>query len=292
MDIALADVIKWINFPIIHIGETPVTLGGMGTAFLVFIGVLFVSQILQKTLSSQLEKRFKVSSGVSYAILRFSHYGVVIIGVVIAAQIVGINLGSLVIVFGFLSVGIGFGLQNITSNFISGLILLLERPVSVGDFVNVDGQIGRVLQINMRSTIIMTIDNIAIVVPNSKFVENNVTNWSIQDSKVRLHCPVGVAYGSDIAKVKEALIGVARAHPDVLESPEPEVRFLEFGNSSLDFELLAWTDEPKKQFLLKSQINFAIDEAFRKANVRIPFPQRDLHLQMTPALETLSGGSK
>ena len=196
------------------------------------------------------------------------------------------------VVFGFLSVGIGFGLQNVTSNFISGLILLVERPISVGDFVSVEGQVGKVLQINMRSTIIMTLDNLAIIVPNSKFVENNVINWSFQDTKVRIHCPVGVAYESDVAKVKETLLSVAKAHPDIVEYPSPEVRFLEFGSSSLNFDLLVWTDEANKQYLLKSQINYAIDEAFRKANIRIPFPQQDLYLQMTPAVQALAGLKK
>lgn len=289
MNLALEDVLKWINFPIIHVGDTPVTLGGLGTASLVFLGFLFVSHIIQKALSLQLEKRFKVSSGVSYAILRFIHYGVIVVGGIVASQIVGLNLGSLAVVFGFLSVGIGFGLQNVTSNFISGLILLVERPISVGDFVSVEGQVGKVLQINMRSTIIMTLDNLAIIVPNSKFVENNVINWSFQDTKVRIHCPVGVAYESDIAKVKETLLSVAKSHPDIVEYPLPEVRFLEFGSSSLNFDLLVWTDEANKQYLLKSQINYAIDEAFRKANIRIPFPQQDLHLQMTPAIQALAG---
>lgn len=286
------NIIKWANFPIIHIGDAPLTLGGMGTAFLVFICALMFSRILQKMLSAQLEKRFQLSPGVSYALLRFIHYGVVIIGVVISTQIVGLNLGSLAVVFGFLSVGIGFGLQNITSNFISGIILLIERPVSVGDFVNVDGQIGRVATINMRSTVIMTVDNVAIIVPNSKFVENNVINWTVQDTKVRMHCKVGVAYGSDISKVKEALLSVAREHKDVLNYPEPEVRFVEFGDSSLNFDLLAWTDEPRKQFLLQSDMNYGIDEAFRKHDIKIPFPQRDLHLQMTPAIESLINSKK
>lgn len=285
METTLEQVIKWINMPLVHFGTTPVTLGGLGGAIVVFLTALVMSRIVQNIFSARLAEKFKLSPGISYAILRFIHYGIVILGVVLASQIVGLNLGSLAVIFGFLSVGIGFGLQNVTSNFIAGLILLLERPISVGDFVNVEGQIGKVLHINMRSTIIMTLDNITIIVPNSKFIENHVVNWSIEDPKVRIHCPVGVAYGSDIAKVKQALSEVADSHPDVLKHPEPEVRFLSFGNSSLDFDLLVWTDNPQKQFLLQSQINYKIDEAFRRADIRIPFPQRDLHIQPSQALE-------
>ncbi len=190
--------------------------------------------------------------------------------------------------FGFLGVGIGLGLQNITSNFTAGLLLLIERPVAVGDFVNVEGQIGRVTDINMRATRIRTQDNIVIIVPNSKFVDNPVINWSIEDQRVRLHNPVGVAYGSDIQKVTEALMAVAVNHPDVLNSPEPEVRFLGFGNSSLDFDLLYWIDEPRTQFRVQSQINYQIDDAFRREGITIPFPQRDLHLKMGDAVDLLA----
>lgn len=290
MELSFENIIRWVNVPIIHIGGTPLTIGGVCAAMLVFTGSFIVSNIVRNALSVHLEKKFNFTSGMSYAVLRIIHYIVIILGFVVAAQIIGFNFGSLAVLFGFLSVGIGFGLQNITSNFISGLILLIERPISVGDFISVVDQVGRVVRINMRSTMIMTVDNVVIIVPNSKFVENNVINWSIEDSRVRIHCPVGIGYGSDVAKVKEVLINVAKDNPDVLEFPEPEVRFKSFGDSSLDFDLLIWTDEPKKQFLLTSNINFAIDEAFRKADIRIPFPQRDIHIQSTPVMENYIKG--
>jgi len=278
----------WVNAPIFYIGSTPVTLGGFGSALLVFIGALLVSSLTQRLVSAQMAKRFRLSSSVSYAIGRFLHYCILIFGVMLAAQCVGLNLGSLAVMFGFLGVGIGFGLQNVTSNFIAGLILLLERPVGVGDFVSVDDQVGRVRHISMRSTLIRTLDNVTIIVPNSKFIDHQVTNWSHSDPKIRIHCPVGVAYGSDIPKVKKILLAVADTHPDVLKLPKPDVYFQEFGNSSLNFDLLIWTDHPDRQFQLRSQINYAIDEAFQAADIRIPFPQRDLHLQMTPAIEQLA----
>jgi len=153
----------------------------------------------------------------------------------------------------------------------------------------VDGQIGRVTDIKMRSTVIQTLDNISIIVPNSKFIESPVTNWSYSNPMIRLHCPVGVAYGSDVSKVKSALLAVAGGEEQVLKSPAPEVRFISFGDSALNFELLVWTGNPESQFALQSRLNYAIDAAFREGDIRIPFPQRDLHLQLSPAVDKLAG---
>ncbi|MBU1043110.1 MAG: mechanosensitive ion channel [Candidatus Omnitrophica bacterium] len=285
---AFKEFVNILNIPIVNIGQTQVSLGGIFTAVFVFLVSLIISKLVQRALTNSMTKKLKLTAGMAYAVKRILHYVIVFFGAILAAQCVGLNLGSLAVVFGFISVGIGFGLQNVTSNFISGLILLIERPVSAGDFVSVENQMGRVANINMRSTTILTTDNISIIVPNSKFIENPVINWSYGDTRIRLHCPVGVAYGSDITKVRETLLQVAKENPDVLKKPEPEVRFLEFANSSLNLELLAWTDEPEKQFLLHSKINYAIDQAFRLADIKIPFPQRDINLQMTPAIEKIS----
>ncbi len=285
----LEKILEWVNFPLIKIGQVQITLGGLGTAFLTLVVFIFLAAFLQKSLSKRLTKRLKLNSGTAYALSRILQYFIIILGLILAAQIVGFNLGSLAVVFGFLSVGVGFGLQNITSNFISGLILLFERPIAVGDFVNVEGQIGKVIKISMRATLIRTFDNVTIIVPNSKFIENQVINWSHGDPKIRLHCSVGVAYGSNTTLVHETLLKVARDHESILQQPTPEVRFLEFGDSSLNFELLAWTAVPESQLQVISQLNFAIDQAFRDAGIQIPFPQRDLHLQMTPAVEQIAG---
>jgi potassium-dependent mechanosensitive channel len=287
----VSSLLRWVNEPLFFIGSTAVTLGGLGSALFVFIGALLISSMLQRVIVSRLSRRAGISAGISYAVGRILHYLIVLLGFVLAAQCVGLNLGTLAVVLGFLSVGIGFGLQNVTSNFISGVILLFERPISVGDFISVEQQVGTVNHIGMRSTQIRTLDNVSIVVPNSTFVENQVINWSRGDPRIRLHVPVGVAYGSDTGKVTQALLGVAAKHSDILSSPAPEVRFLSFGNSSLDFELLAWINKPEKQFVIHSQLNYAVDTAFREAGVTIPFPQRDLHVQLTPAIEKLSRSS-
>lgn len=284
----LEKISRLINSPFLHIGQTPVTLGGVASAIFVVMAAFFISAIVQRVFLKQVKQRFNLTSGMSYALSRFLHYGVVFLGVMLASQCVGLNFGSLAVMFGFLSVGIGFGLQNVTSNFIAGLILLLEQPISVGDFINVEGQIGKVVQINMRSSVIQTLDNISIIIPNSKFIENHVINWSHTDPQVRVHCPVGVAYGSDVELVRKTLLESAESSDGILKTPAPEVRFLKFGDSSLDFELLVWTDKPERQFLLRSQLNYLIDAAFRKADIKIPFPQRDLHLQLSPAIDLLA----
>jgi small-conductance mechanosensitive channel len=284
MENGLELFIKWINYPFVHIGNSAVTASGVFVSLMIVCVAVIVSGILQRIVETGLEKKFNLEQGLIYTIKRFLHYSIIILGVIVAAQTIGLNLGSLAVIFGFLSVGIGFGLQNITSNFISGLILLLERPVSVGDLIEVESRVGKVLKISMRSTIVMTLDNVAIIVPNSQLIESQVINWSMEDPRLRIHCPVGVAYGSDIPKVKEALFSVALNHPDVLKEPAPQVRFLEFGDSSLNFDLLIWIGNPVKKELIQSEINYAIDEAFRKAAITIPFPQRDVHVQTTPAI--------
>ena len=193
---------------------------------------------------------------------------------------VGIDLGSLALVAGAIGVGLGFGLQNILSNFISGLILLAERPIAIGDRVEVDGVAGRVRQINLRSTTVVTSDNISIIVPNSAFITSKVVNWSHGDPKVRLRLPVGVAYGTDPDRLKRVLLAVADAHPKALKDPAPTVLFEAFGDSALNFELAVWTAEmlatPRR---FRSELNFAVEKALRENDIEIPFPQRDLHLR-------------
>jgi small-conductance mechanosensitive channel len=186
-------------------------------------------------------------------------------------------------VAGALSVGIGFGLQNIVNNFVSGLILLFERPIKSGDFVTVGGVEGTVKQISIRSTEIETLDRQNVIVPNSELVSQQVTNWVLHDPHGRLQLLVGVAYGSDVDKVRDVLLDVAQGHPQVLtdgiSSPRPKVLFREFGDSALIFELRVWIRQIRRRFDVSSEINFGIERAFREAGIEIPFPQRDLHVK-------------
>jgi len=270
---------KILNFTLFEINRTPVTLTSILLFLLVLILFLVFSRILNRTLLKRVLARTSIEEGVRYNLLRISHYLIMIIGAVVAFQFVGINLGGLAVIFGLLSVGIGFGLQNVTSNFIAGLILLLERPIKVGDRVTVGDTEGDVLDINIRSTTIRTINNLAIIVPNSEFVSSNVINWSHGDPKVRLEILVGVSYNSDLDIVIRCLKEVAEEHPEVLKKPEADVLLMNFGDSSWNMKLRAWIHNPKRHPMVRSELNCNIVRKFRQNGVEIPFPQRDLHLK-------------
>src|SRR6202030_3687814 len=228
--------------------------------------------------------RFLVKSGLDrslqYAIAQIVSNLVLVIGIFIVLENTGIHLGALTVFAGAVGVGVGFGLQNIASNFISGLVILAERPITIGDRVEVAGVVGQVQQIRARSTVILTNDNIAMIVPNSKFIDSPVTNWTYSDPRVRFRVPIGVAYGSDVNKVREALIAAGRSNSHVLEDPAPSVFLNKFGESSIDFELVVWSREMShRPSRFKSDLNFAIEQKLREAGIKIPFPQRDLHIR-------------
>jgi small-conductance mechanosensitive channel len=228
--------------------------------------------------------RFLIKSGLDralqYAIAQIVSNLVLVVGLFIVLENTGINLGALTVFAGAVGIGIGFGLQNIASNFISGLVILAERPIAIGDRVEVAGVTGQVQQIRARSTVIVTNDNISMIVPNSKFIDSPVTNWTYGDPRVRFRVPIGVAYGSDVSKVREALIAAARTDLRVLEDPAPNVFLKQFGESSIDFELVVWSTEMShRPSRFKSDLNFAIEQKLREAGIEIPFPQRDVHIR-------------
>jgi small-conductance mechanosensitive channel len=228
--------------------------------------------------------RFLVHSGLDralqYAISQIVSNVVLVVGIFIVLENTGIHLGALTVFAGAVGVGVGFGLQNIASNFISGLVILAERPITIGDRIEVAGITGQVQQIRARSTVIMTSDNIAMIVPNSKFIDSPVTNWHYGDPRVRFRLPIGVAYGSDVNKVRDALIAAAREHQATLDDPPPNAYLEKFGDSTIDFELIAWSKEMShKPRRFKSDLNFLIEKHLREAGIEIPNPQRDLHIR-------------
>jgi small-conductance mechanosensitive channel len=244
------------------------------------LGVFWVSARTK----SFLFNRFLVNSGLDrslqYAISQIVSNIVLVVGVFIVLDNAGIHLGTLTVFAGAVGVGIGFGLQNIASNFISGLVILAERPITIGDRVEVAGVAGQVQQIRARSTVILTNDNITMIVPNTKFIDSPVTNWTYGDPRVRFRIPIGVAYGSDLEKVRNALVEVARENSHVLPQPEPTVFLETFGESSINLELVVWSKEmsyrPRR---FRSDLNFAIARKLREAGIEIPSPQRDLHFR-------------
>lgn len=281
MDMSLSRALEtfreYLNIQLFQLGEEPIT----PFAVLVFLVVVVLSFVVSKYSRHLFSRRYgeRLDAGVEYSIRRFLHYGVILLGVFIAFETVGIDLSSLTFILATLGVGIGFGLQNVTSNFISGLILLIERPIAVGDLVTVGEEIGTVQRINMRATEVRTVDNLDMIIPNSSFIEENVVNWAHGDDRLRLRVPIGVAYGTDAEKVRDVLLELAGDHDDVLEDPEPTVLFQEFDDSSLNFELRVWVPSPRYRLTVKSELNYRIQDQFEQHDIEIPFPQRDLHLR-------------
>lgn len=267
------------DFILFKIQDVGITISHFVVAIVAVIISLLISKVVRSALKKHLFKTFDIDTGLQYALLRFIHYIIVIIGLYIGLKTVNIPLGAIVGLFAVIGVGIGFGLQNLTSNFISGVILLLERPVKVGDRLEVNEVWGDVKRISLRTTLIETPDNIAIIVPNSKLLENEVINYSYGDPKIRLRIPVGIAYGSDCEKVTNLLVNVAEQNDRVLKNPAAKVWFSEFGDSSLNFILLCWIPNSSIKFDVRSELNYAIDRVFREQQIEIPFPQHDLHLR-------------
>lgn len=220
-----------------------------------------------------------IDRGISHALNTVLHYMMIALAGLLIIEVFGIGSDSIKWFAGFIGIGVGFGMQTIVNNLASGIILLAERPIKPGDRVKVGEHEGEVTKISVRATTIRSQDNIETIVPNADFVGKEVVNWSYSDPNVRVHVPVGVAYGSDVRLVKDALQTVARNHRLVLKRPAPEVRFVSFGDSSLDFELLAWVSYPFLIPRIHSDLNFAIDAEFRRRRIEISFPQRDLHIR-------------
>lgn len=267
------------TFPLFTLNQTPITVSSIIMFFLVVWGFFVLSKVLRRYVGRWLLGRFQMEQATRFTILKVTHYALVIIGSVFAFQFIGIDLSGLAVIFGLLSVGIGFGLQNLTSNFISGLILLFERPIRVGDRITVGDTEGNVTEINLRSTTVRSLNNISIIVPNSDFIASTVINWSHGDPKIRLDIDVGVSYDSDLPTVLRSLEEVAEESPDVLKRPKPEVYLLRFGDSSWDMRLMAWIGDPKQFRRIRSRLNCAIVDKFRANGVEIPYPQRDLHVR-------------
>ena len=292
---------KLLNYPLTDLfqpsqrpGETDaaedmgkLTLARLFYGFVIVFGMFILSKYVQWVLRRQVLQAFQIAEHTQFILLRFLHFSLIIIGVVVSLSTVGVSFTSLAIIFGGLSIGIGFGLQNIASNVISGFILIFERPIKIGDLVEiVDVNIfGRISSINLRSTVIVSLDEKEIIVPNSQLITEAVHNLTHANDLFRLRIEVGVSYGSDVAVVRKALLEVAAAHPEVIKEPNPTmknvtppfVRFINFGESSLDFHLLAWIPDSFQRFDVASDLHFMIWEKFKEYNIKIPFPQRDVH---------------
>ena len=289
----LISLVNWQIYPTIYdaaatLGNVKFSAGGFEitpgyilAVLLVVYGSIFLSRMLQALLLQEVLPRYGVEIGVQLSITRLVHYAVLVIGFLVLLRVLGVQLNKLAILGGALGVGIGFGLQAIVNNFASGLILLFERPLKVGDMIQVGTDLGEVKKLGLRATVVRTFDNADIVIPNSDLITGQVTNWTLADRHLRVKVPVGVAYGTDIAKVLEILLGCADNNPMVLNNPRARALFLAFGDSSLNFELRVWISEFSDRRLVLSELNQDIESEFTAAGIEIPFPQRDLHIRAT-----------
>lgn len=273
-------VAKVLTFPLFQLGSSPITLLTL-IKFIFLAAIVIVGEsALRRIVLQRVLTRTHLDEGMRFAVARITGYVFLTLGFYLAFTFVGVDLSSLAVFAGAIGVGLGFGLQNIVNNFISGIIILAERPIAIGDRVEVNGVAGQVTRISLRSTVVVTNDNISVIVPNSSFISEPVVNWSHGDPKVRINVPVGIAYGSDVDKFRRVMTEVALAQPQVLRDPAPNVFFIGFGESSLDFEIGVWTAEmlrnPKR---FRSELNYAIERALRQNGIEIPFPQRDLHIR-------------
>jgi small-conductance mechanosensitive channel len=276
----LADVKFFLSFTLVKIGSMQLSLWSLIYLIVLIFLLLYLSGKLRTFVADRVLARRNIDVGVRQAMASILRYIVIAVGFIIILQTAGIDLTALNVLAGAVGIGIGFGLQNIVNNFISGLIILFERPIKVGDRIEVGNVEGDVVLIKGRSTTVVTNDNIAIIVPNSSFITENVVNWSHTGRTVRFKVPVSVAYHSDVRLVEKLLLEVAAENPDVLDKPAPGVRFMEFGDSGLLFELRVWSSTLiQKKGVLISSLNFGIIEKFRKHRIEIPFPQRDIHVR-------------
>ncbi len=276
-------VVDFLSKPVFSTADSRLSIGMLLYLVLGSWLIIFLSKLLSRLVVERLLQKYGTEKGVSHAIGTIFRYIFVFIGLMVVIQSTGIDLSALTVLAGALGVGIGFGLQNVTNNFISGIIILFERPIKVGDRVELpelENLTGDVVNISARSTTINTNDNITIVVPNSKFVSDTVINWSYNDASVRFNIPVGVSYKEDPEEVKQILIDVAKAHPGVLVNPSPDVLFDEYGDSSLNFLLRVYTNEySRTPRVLKSDLYYAIFKKFKEKGIEIPFPQHDVYIK-------------
>lgn len=261
------------------LGDRSYSLLGLLLLLAVLLGMVIMSSALTNVMRSRVLRATGISMAAQEAIAVLSKYTLILLGTVVILQLWGIDLSSIALIASGLGIGVGLGLQGLVKDFVSGLVLVFERPVQVGDFVDFGEVKGTVAQIGSRSTEIRTLDQVSIIVPNSRFLESEVINWSHGNPVSRIRLPVGVSYSADPQAVKVALLDACHKNQEILSAPAPQVFFLGFGDSALNFELLVWIAQPSRQLVIKSDLYFAIEASLRHHDIEVPFPQRDLHVR-------------
>lgn len=281
-----------LTSPVVSLGESTYSVVDLLILAGLFFVLLAVAGIVTNLLRSRVLRLTSVSRGIQESIAAIVNYTLIFIGTVILLQVWGLDLSSLAILASVLGVGIGFGLQGIAKEFVSGLVVTFERPIQIGDFVEIGEFMGTVERMNARSIRLRTLNDTEVIVPNSRFLDTEVINWSHHTPVSRLVLPVRVAYGSTLNTVRSTLVESVKDHPDVLHQPAPKVWFQGFGEDFLDFQLLVWISEPRKQFQIRSDLYFRIETLLRHRNIQVPLPQRSVHfrsgslpLELSPQLE-------
>ena len=274
------------NAPLLELGSFHLTLAIVFQGAIFLLVLWFVTKFASRLLRTRVLDRMDLDEGLKFSVQRLAMYLLFSLGALNLLPMLGLNVASLAVFSGALGIGIGIGFQSIAKNFASGLILLFEQPIKVGDRVQLGELRADVVKIGARGTWVRTNDNIVMIVPNSEFLDGRVTNWTANDRSVRMSIPFGVSYGSDPEHVRSVVFQVAQQHPDVLDEPELDVIFTGFGDSSLDFAVRVWTsNQVRTPGKIASQLYFGLFAALKKEGIEIPFPQRDLHLKSAPALK-------
>lgn len=261
------------------VGNLEVSLGRVFAFAITLWFALYLARIITALLDNDMLPRMELGRGVAGAISKLTQYVVLSVGALFALAAAGLELQNLALLATAFSIGLGFGLQNLVNNFVSGLILIFERPVQSGDVVEVSGKMGEVRRIGIRSSTVRLFDGAELVVPNGNLISNDLINWTLSDKFRRIEINVGVAYGSDLRRTKQVLEQVAAGHPDISDTPAPSAFFIDFSDSSIDFSLRCWTIHSDRAFGIRSELGLRVDEALGEAGIEIPFPQRDLHLK-------------
>ena len=275
----LARMWRYLNEPY-QIGSVSIRITSLIQGLLILLAVIFLSRMLSRLLQKSIAKRAYLDPGLRYTVGRLTQYLIFALGVLAALKVAfNLDLTSIAVIFTALSVGIGFGLQYIAADIASGFILLFERPVRVGDRITIGEDEGDVQSINLRTTVVVTNDRVSIIVPNSRLISQRLINWSYGDPRARISIHINVATDSDVELVTKTLLKAAEDVDNVLRDPPAKVQFMKFGDYSLDFRLLVWTNRPRLHAQIRSDINYRIENLFRAAGIEIPFPQTELRLR-------------
>jgi potassium-dependent mechanosensitive channel len=286
LGIKISTEVAWLNKGI-TIGKAKITILNVCYVIIFLLLIGYISKIIRKALQDEVLPRTRLDIGARASLVNVVVYSLWVLAIYTGINILGINLSSLAFMAGALGIGIGFGLQNIVNNFISGIILLFDPSIQVGDMVQIGEDWGTVNRINIRTTIVQTFDNAALIIPNSQMLSNRVTNWSYKDPKVRRQVDVGVAYGSDVQLVRKVLLEIIHDMPDIMDDPAPRVDFSDFADSALIFRIRFWITSPEFWLTAPTELRFRIDEEFKKHGIEIAFPQQDIHIRSASGLQEI-----